>query len=105
MYSLALQFEKERGDVASTIDCYMKQYGVSEQETIDVLNKQVVDAWKDINEELLRPTVMPMPVLMRILNFTKCVDVVYKGGDAFTQVGKVIKDGINALFVDPVPLE
>lgn len=92
----------------------MKQYGVPEQETIDVLNKQVVDcskkkknkqvvdAWKDINEELLRPTVMPMPVLMRILNFTKCVDVVYKRGDAFTQV---IKEGVNALFVDPVPLE
>ncbi|CAL9017443.1 unnamed protein product [Prunus brigantina] len=43
------KFEKERGHVDCSIDCYMKQYGVSEQETLDALNKQVVDLWKDIN--------------------------------------------------------
>ncbi|KAI5333421.1 hypothetical protein L3X38_023552 [Prunus dulcis] len=54
------KFEKERGHVASSIDCYMKQYGVSEEETLDVFNKQVVDLWKDINEELLiKPTAVP----------------------------------------------
>ncbi|CAL2254374.1 unnamed protein product [Prunus armeniaca] len=37
------KFEKERGHVACSIDCYMKQYGVSEQEALDALNKQVVD--------------------------------------------------------------
>ncbi|KAI5333415.1 hypothetical protein L3X38_023546 [Prunus dulcis] len=39
-------FEKERGHVASCIDCYMKQHGVSEQETLDVLNKKVVEGYK-----------------------------------------------------------
>ncbi|KAI5333400.1 hypothetical protein L3X38_023531 [Prunus dulcis] len=59
------KFEKERGHVASSIDCYMKQYGVSEEETLDVFNKQVVDLWKDINEELLiKPTAVPRPVLI-----------------------------------------
>ncbi|CAL8151361.1 unnamed protein product [Prunus armeniaca] len=40
-------FEKESGYVASCIDCYMKQHGVSEQETLDdVFNKQVVEGYK-----------------------------------------------------------
>ena len=100
-----MQFEKERGHVASSIDCYMKQYGVSEEETIDVFNKRIVDSWKDINEEfLMRPTRVPMPVLNRVLNLTRVVDLLYKKGDAFTHVGKLMKDCVGLLFIDPVPL-
>ncbi|KAM2289844.1 hypothetical protein TB1_030017 [Malus domestica] len=98
------KFEQERGHVASSVDCYMKQYGVSEQETIKVFNKQVVNLWKDINEELHRSTAVPMPVLMRVLNLTRVVDLLYKGDDGYTRVGKVVKDIIAALFIDPVPI-
>ncbi|KAM5565437.1 (-)-alpha-pinene synthase [Rosa sericea] len=98
------KFEKERGHVASSIDCYMNEYGVSEQETIDVFNKRIVDSWKDINEEFMRPTAVPMAVLNRVLNLTRVVDLLYKRGDAFTHVGKLMKDCIAALYIDPVPL-
>ncbi|KAL6269817.1 hypothetical protein ACE6H2_026728 [Prunus campanulata] len=99
------KFEKERGHVASSIDCYMKQYGVSEEETLDVFNKQVVDLWKDINEELLiKPTAVPRPVLMCVLNLTRVVDLLYKRGDDFTHVGKLMKDTVTSLYIDPVPL-
>ncbi|KAK9921372.1 hypothetical protein M0R45_029883 [Rubus argutus] len=98
------KFDKERGHVASSVDCYMKQYGVSEQETLDVFNKQIVDFWKDINEEFMRPTAVPKPVLDRVLNLTRVVDLVYKKGDAFTHVGKLMKDTVTSLFIDPVPL-
>ena len=98
------QFEKERGHVACSIDCYVKQYGVSEQEALDALNKQVVDLWKDINEEFLRPTAAPMAVLMRVLNLTKVMDLLYKGGDGYTHVGKVVKDKIASHFINPVPI-
>ncbi|KAF2308720.1 hypothetical protein GH714_013958 [Hevea brasiliensis] len=43
-------FEQSRGHVASAVECYIKQYGVSEQEACYELNKQVENAWKDINE-------------------------------------------------------
>ncbi|KAI5333414.1 hypothetical protein L3X38_023545 [Prunus dulcis] len=99
-----IKFEKERGHVACSIDCYVKQYGVSEQEALDALNKQVVDPWKDINEEFLRPTAAPMAVLMRVLNLTKVVDLLYKGDDGYTRVGKVVKDKIASHFIDPVPI-
>ncbi|KAL6220688.1 hypothetical protein ACLB2K_008444 [Fragaria x ananassa] len=97
--------EKQKGDVDSSIDCYMKQYGVSKEEAIEVLDKQIVDSWKEINEDLLRPTAVPMYVLLRVMNFSRGVDLVYKGEDGFTNVGKVVKHAVAALFGDPLPLE
>eukprot|EP00261_Vitis_vinifera_P031339 XP_019072582.1 PREDICTED: (-)-germacrene D synthase-like [Vitis vinifera] len=44
------KFEQKRGHVASVVECYMKHDGASEQETHKEFNKQVRDAWKDINE-------------------------------------------------------
>ncbi|CAL2254438.1 unnamed protein product [Prunus armeniaca] len=98
------KFEKERGHVASAIDCYRKQYEVSdEQEIIDAFNKQIVDSWKDTNEEFLRPTSVPMPILVRVLNLTRVADLVYKKDDGYTHVGKVMKDSVASYFIDPAP--
>ncbi|XP_062001426.1 (-)-alpha-pinene synthase-like isoform X2 [Rosa rugosa] len=98
-------YKKQKGDVASTIECYIKQYGVSEKETIDVFNKQIVDAWKDMNEDLLRPNVVPMRALKLSVNFARVFDLFYKEEDELTYVGKVAKRSVAALFVDPLPLE
>ena len=82
----------------------MKQHGVSEQVVHDELNKQVANAWKDVNQECMRPTVVPMPLLMRVLNLARVVDVVYKEGDSYTHVGKEMKYDVASLFIDPVPI-
>jgi len=42
----------------------MEQYRASEQEAMIEFEKQVGDAWKDINAEMLQPTTMPMPLLV-----------------------------------------
>ncbi|WKA11631.1 hypothetical protein VitviT2T_029111 [Vitis vinifera] len=65
------KFEQERGHIASSVECYMKQYSVSNQHAYHELNKQVEKAWKDINQEFLRPTAIPMPLLTRVLNFAR----------------------------------
>ncbi|KAM5585250.1 (-)-alpha-pinene synthase-like [Rosa sericea] len=101
---VSTKFEKEREHAPSSIDCYMKQYSVSEQETIDIFNKQIVESWKDINEEFLKPTAVPISVLMRVLNLTRVADLLYKGEDGFTRVGKMTKDSVAAVIIDPVPL-
>lgn len=83
----------------------MKQYSVSEQLAYHELNKQVEKAWKDINQEFLRPTAIPMPLLTRVLNFARTGDFMYKGReDIFTNVGEVMKDNVASLFIDPVPM-
>lgn len=103
-YYMCMQFEQERGHVASAIECYVKQYSVSKQQAYDEFNKQIANAWKDINQGFLRPTSMPVPILTGVLNLTRVVDIIYKENDEYTHVGKVMKDNIASLLIDPVPV-
>ncbi|CAB4319991.1 unnamed protein product [Prunus armeniaca] len=45
-----------------------------------------------------------MPVLKRVLNLTRVADLLYKGEDGFTRVGKVTKDSVASVCINPVPL-
>ena len=82
----------------------MKQHGVSEQVVHDEFNRQVANAWKDINEECIRPTVVPMPLLMRCVNLTRSFDIIYKEGDNYTHVEKEMKDNAASVLIDPIPI-
>ncbi|TYI58056.1 hypothetical protein E1A91_D11G326000v1, partial [Gossypium mustelinum] len=72
--------------------CYMKQDGVSMQEAYNEFYKQINNAWKDINEECLKPTAaIPRSALNRILNLERVMNLFHKGEDAYT---------INSLLID-----
>ncbi|XP_052109055.1 probable terpene synthase 2 isoform X3 [Arachis duranensis] len=98
------EFEQEREHVTSIIECYMRDYGVSKEEAIQELQKGVTDAWKDINEECLKPTEVPRQFLMNILNMSRFIDVMYKDEDCYTHAEGKMKKCIEALLVDPVPI-
>ncbi|KAK4539090.1 hypothetical protein RGQ29_031979 [Quercus rubra] len=98
------EFEQERGHVVSGIECYMKQYGVSKQEVHDEFRKQIVNAWKDINKECLGPTEVQVPLLTRVVNLARVMDLLYKDEDAYTHLGGVMVEGITSMLVDPVPV-
>ena len=53
-----MQFEQKRGHVASGIECYMKQYGVSEEQVYSEFYKQVENAWLDINKKLRKTSIL-----------------------------------------------
>lgn len=88
--------------MASAIECYMKQHGVSKEDAIKELSLQVTNAWKDINEELLDPTEVPKPLLMRVLNLSRVIDVLYKDSDGYTHSGESTKKIIEALLLNPI---
>ncbi|KAJ7948511.1 (-)-germacrene D synthase [Quillaja saponaria] len=98
------KFEQKRGHVASAIECYMKQHGVKEEETIIQFQKQVADAWKDMNEECLYPTSVPMPILTRVVNLARVIDVLYKDEDGYTHANVVLKDYVASLLIEPVQI-
>nr|A0A140KFG9.1 RecName: Full=Hedycaryol synthase; AltName: Full=(2E,6E)-hedycaryol synthase; AltName: Full=Terpene synthase 1; Short=CbTps1 [Camellia brevistyla]BAU68096.1 hedycaryol synthase [Camellia brevistyla] len=95
--------EQERGHVATGLDCYMKQHGVSKQEAIVELYKMIENAWRDINEEMLKPTAISMKLLIHVLNLSRISDVVYKYVDGYTHP-EIIKDHVISLFEDPIPM-
>ncbi|KAJ0024462.1 hypothetical protein Pint_07422 [Pistacia integerrima] len=97
------KFEQERGHVASAIECYMKQHGVSEEEAVKMMKVHVEKAWKDMNEDMLKPTSVSMNKLERVLNYACAIHVIYyKSGDSFNNPHK-LKDKVALLLRDPVP--
>nr|XP_048323765.1 (-)-germacrene D synthase-like [Ziziphus jujuba var. spinosa] len=78
-------FEQKGGHVASGVECQVKHRGMSEKEVYELFTKEVVNAWKDINEEMLRPTEMPTTILMRPFNFAR------------------VMDSVTSLLIDPIP--
>ncbi|KAG2682103.1 hypothetical protein I3760_11G175400 [Carya illinoinensis] len=94
------KFEQKRGHVASAVECYMTQHGVIEEEAVHELRKQLTNAWKDINKVCLYPTKVPMPILMRVLNLARVIDVMYKDEDGYTHARIVLKDFVASSMVD-----
>ncbi|GKV35339.1 hypothetical protein SLEP1_g43620 [Rubroshorea leprosula] len=97
------EFEQTRDHVASSVECYMKQYGVSREETVKLFREDVANAWKDINEGFMKPAIFPMPILTVVLNFVRVIDFLYKDGDNYTN-SHSLKAHIELLLVDPVIL-
>nr|KAJ0198711.1 hypothetical protein LSAT_V11C600320860 [Lactuca sativa] len=91
--------EQERVHVASLVESYMKQYDVTEEYVHDLLYKQVEDAWKDISLETLICKDVPMPLLTRVINLARVINVLYENKNHFTNVGEELIEIIKSLFV------
>ncbi|XP_022143532.1 (-)-germacrene D synthase-like isoform X2 [Momordica charantia] len=97
------EFEQERGDVASAVECYMKQYGVSEEEAVVELEKQVIKAWKDVTEDYMKSNKFPNAILSCVINVNRLSDFFYKEEDGYTFPNGEIKRFITSMLKDPVP--
>ncbi|KAE8661270.1 putative Terpene synthase 21 [Hibiscus syriacus] len=97
------KFEQLREHAPSGIECYMKQHSLSEEETLGDFKKLLEDAWKDVNEERMRPTAVPRNLLIRHLNFARVSYLFYKHGDGFTNP-EYVEDDIPAMFLDPISI-
>ncbi|KAI3499105.1 hypothetical protein L1887_34898 [Cichorium endivia] len=95
---MTYQFERERGQSATSVDAYIKTYGVSEKEAIDELKIMIENARKDINEGCLKPREVSMDLLAPILGVARMLDVIYRYDDAFTFPGSTMKEYITLLF-------
>ncbi|XP_024625748.2 (-)-germacrene D synthase [Medicago truncatula] len=98
------EFEQKRGHVCSLLDCYMKQFDMSREAAIQECKNCMTIVWKDINEECLRPTKVPMPFMICVLNLSRFMDVIYKNKDNYTDSNGLMKTFIKEVLVDPVPI-
>ncbi|XP_065015530.1 alpha-humulene synthase-like [Musa acuminata AAA Group] len=98
------ELEQTREHVASTIQCYMKEFGTNEHVACENLQVLVEDAWKDVNEECLNPTAVSMPLLERIVNFLCLFNDIYKDIDGYTNSSTYTRDNISLLLVHPIEI-
>ncbi|KAH9651336.1 alpha-humulene/(-)-(E)-beta-caryophyllene synthase [Citrus sinensis] len=98
------KFEQKRGHIPSAVECYKNQHGVSEEEAVKELLLEVADSWKDINEELLNPTTVPLPMLQRILYFARSGHFIYDDGhDRYTH-SLMMKRQVALLLTEPLAI-
>ncbi|XP_049379108.1 probable 5-epi-aristolochene synthase 4 [Solanum stenotomum] len=100
------EIEKGRGQIATGIECYMRDYGGSTEEAMNKFQEMGETTWKDANEGMLWP-VRPVSteILTPILNLVRIIDVTYKRNqDGYTHPEKVIKPHIIALLVDSIAM-
>ncbi|KAL9236369.1 hypothetical protein vseg_011049 [Gypsophila vaccaria] len=99
------KFEQSRTHVASAVQCLMEHNKVSENEAHEILNKEVEDAWKVINQAMLQPYVIPKLLLTRIINSARCAHVIYHGkSDGFTNVNQILKDKVDLVLARPISM-
>ncbi|XP_056683474.1 (-)-drimenol synthase isoform X2 [Spinacia oleracea] len=99
------KIERKRDHVASVVECYMKQFGVTEEIALKELHNIVEDAWKDLNKEMLRPTTFPRPLMTRILNLSRVIEVFYRlGEDDYSIVSQNMQQKVQLVLIDPIVL-
>uniref|UniRef100_A0A7C9DYN4 (+)-delta-cadinene synthase n=1 Tax=Opuntia streptacantha TaxID=393608 RepID=A0A7C9DYN4_OPUST len=96
---------KNKNQIPSAVECFMAQYDASEEKAIEELYKKVEEAWKELNEEMLKSRNLPRQLLTVILNLTRLAAVIYRFDvDEFTVSNQAMRSKIQALFIDPIPL-
>ncbi|KAL2505973.1 Alpha-humulene/(-)-(E)-beta-caryophyllene synthase [Abeliophyllum distichum] len=88
----------------SAVECYINENGASKEEAFDVFQTQVTNAWKDINQECLCQTAVPMAVLMRVVNLARVINLLYKDIDAYTDPKTKLKGFITSILIQPVTI-
>lgn len=93
--------EQERGDVASSIDCFRREKNLSSNGEARKQVKQLIRSlWKELNGELVAPKALPLPLIKASLNMSRTAQVVYQHGDNSKFCS--VDDCVNSLFFTPI---
>nr|WBO38674.1 terpene synthase 3 [Aquilaria agallochum] len=90
--------EEERGETVSAVRCYMREYGVSEEEACKKMREMIEIEWKRLNKTTLEADEISSSVVIPSLNFTRVLEVMYDKGDGYSDSQGVTKDRIAALL-------
>lgn len=97
--------ELERGDSPSSILCYMREVGVTEEVARLRIDDMISNTWKKINAELLKESSVQPNVMNQILNTARVAHCFYHTGDGFGVQDGHIKRQIKDMLIEPLQLD
>ena len=105
MHLSAQKGRKNKNDVASSLECYMKEYGTRGEEAAAALPAMVEHAWRRINKSCMEIDRGLLPaVKLAVINLARSNEIVYcRGNDAYTFTGD-LEGLVTSLFLKPVPI-
>nr|CAB3500826.1 unnamed protein product [Digitaria exilis] len=94
---------KNKNDVASSVECYISEHGVTANVACAKIDSLIEDAWKTINRTRFERNEL-LPAVQRIFSITVSMPLMYGDKkDAFT-FSNGLKGVIRCLFLKPVLL-
>uniref|UniRef100_A0A0E0KP72 Uncharacterized protein n=1 Tax=Oryza punctata TaxID=4537 RepID=A0A0E0KP72_ORYPU len=94
---------KNRGDVASSVECYMNENGVTSDVAFAKIDLLIEDEWRTMNLNRFEHQEM-LPIVQRVVNFAVSLVLFYDGRmDAYT-FAPLLTEVIKSLFVRPIPI-
>jgi hypothetical protein len=97
--------EKEHGELASSVECYLKDN--PEFTVEDALNHTtgiVYRSLKELNWEFIKHDSVPLCCKKFVFNFARSMQLFFKDTDGFSNSTKEIKDQIFKVLIDQVPV-
>ncbi|KAK9284151.1 hypothetical protein L1049_023319 [Liquidambar formosana] len=95
--------ELERGELASSIVCYMHETGLSEEHARKHINGLVDSSWKKLNRYLVDDSQLGKPFVAAAFNLARITQFTYQDGDGLG-TPDVTKNRVRSLIVEPIPL-
>lgn len=63
-------------DVATSVECYMKEHNVTSEVALAKIGSFVDDAWKTLNQSLFEHRAL-LPILQRVRNFAMSMMIIF----------------------------
>ncbi|KAG8064357.1 hypothetical protein GUJ93_ZPchr0004g40004 [Zizania palustris] len=99
----AFKCRKSKGDVASSLECYIEEHQVTSKEAIAKIDSLIEDEWRTLNQARFECSSF-LPVVRRVVNIAVAFAFIYDGRkDAYT-FATHFQEVIDNLFVKPVPI-
>ncbi|CAN6935922.1 unnamed protein product [Brassica oleracea] len=92
--------DMSRGYLTGSVNCYKKQYGVTEEEAFRKLGQLIAEGDKMMNGEILKPINVPRQVLKVVIDTLRALNVGYNKEDGFTRPYRHLKNHIMSIYVD-----
>ncbi|PHT90612.1 hypothetical protein T459_05725 [Capsicum annuum] len=97
--------ELDRGDVSSSILCYMRKADVKEDVAREHIKDMVMETWKKMNKHSIENNSSSLRPLMKyIMNIARVTHFIYQNGDGFGVQDGETRQQILSSLVQPLPL-
>nr|UZT70948.1 terpene synthase 3 [Paeonia delavayi] len=93
--------EQERGDVASSIECLMKEKNIALEDGARKYVRQLIGSlWIELNGELVAPTGLPLSTIKASFNLSRTAQAIYQHGNDNTTSS--VQHHVQSLFFSPI---
>jgi hypothetical protein len=99
------ELEKERGEIASSLECYLKEKpGSSREDALNHMNGILDLSFSELNREFLKHDNVPLCCKKFVFNFARGMHFLFKYKDFVSISNEEVKDQIVKVLVEQVPL-